>query len=1031
MYKFFNVQPKEKDTVQDYDSLNLYLKSIFDATENTYGYRRDEDDKQEWYQRYIDEVDEVWQKVKMWNNNYQWEKLEKFYCLVKANLQLRKGQGQYELFEDAKESYNEAVALLRKYVKQEEDDERDIVDLLIQLSLGKYFRNLGHGERRSYFHTAIYEMEKVERWIKAGGEKCGKQQTQIWLDVRVNIARAYKNLYELEESKKILGEIIHGIGDKAGDEASIALQKLQELNIEEVQQVETAPFYEQMEGDKDLYRLYLIQALVQLAIVYRKERKYPIATGLCQAVEAIDRGNMDAKNNLGVCHRKEGKYELAKREFKELKWRKNRFAEINYWKCVLNEMEKQDNYIFDEQEKESLKNFMERGKTDREIRLLKGRFLQQQEKVDEAYQIFRKLYEEYPYVKAGTIGLKAYYNMAKCLMMQEKYQQAKRILDVIIELCGENERLASIDRGWCMMQMNQYRAATQQYKLIMNINQKETEDELRQWKAPEDWPQFERMKVQNNLGECYLRTKNIPYAKIMFEKVCAEEKDNVAGISFIAQCYMLEGEKFRKMGNYDRAKSEYEQAINKLEMAQRLEVVEKRKKIGKEEEKDIQVISKCIAAKGELLQIVAEEKGVETIEYEQKAAEYRKYIERCLLYYPKFCYMQKTCYEIARFLKTLGDEEQYDILYRAFSGIQLWKKQEGWRAFSHYMNSQSYLCLKAKDRGRILMHLFLIYGDVMRIKEECRYSPNALDRDSIMPRHYTTIEVLKILLENQEQEKPKLRLWNSVYMNDPYEGVCFLDLLGHSGKNKEQLSKYFDYMQNNGGNLSPTNGNVYITSLTKEKDSLLMWMTYADMAEGCSIAFSDDFFDIRSRFDGPMGLPVYADDDYPLYQVQYIDEREAKKGNIKIVNTDTVLGKRNRRRALNKKEENIRKSMEAVCKNIQDLEEYMELLFQAGDPRIDAVHGFIADALNEVRFLFKYAEYEQEQEMRVVSYSYQPKFEEKFDVPRMYAEVDRPIQIKEVTLGPKIRQDKADEIVAWLYATGKVEMVTKSKIHIK
>lgn len=1038
MKNFFNVQSKNAEMIQNSEDMRLYLERIFDETEDQYSLRINEEEKKAWYEKCLNDVDAAWQKAESWQDNKDSEKLEKLYHLVKGNLLLRKGQNQDELFTNSKESYHDALKLLRKHVKQEEDGEWDIIDLLIQLSIGKYFRNLGHRERRSNFYIAISELEKVEQRIKAGMGENRREAACIWLDVRVNIGRAYKNLYNLTQAKKYFSEIIVGIGAKAGDEAQKALQKVEQLGVMKDKPVDGMEFYEQIEGDQALYRSYLIQGLVQLAIVYRKERKYDIARGLCDAVVMMNHDNVDAVNNLGVCYRKEGDYEKAKEKFEPLMKNKNRFAEINYWKCVLKEIEKTNDREMRDKDKADLNEFMKRGAEDREIRLLKGRFLQQQGKLKKAFKVFYKLYGEYPYIKPGTIGLKAYYSMAKCLIMLEKYQQAERILREIIKLC-EDDRLAGIDLGWCMMQMNQYKAAKEQYKTIMKISKTETEEELEGWCAPANWPQFERMKVQNNLGECYLRTKNIKYAKIMFEKVYREEKENVAAIGFMAQCHMLDGERARKKKDYNTAKSEYEEAIQKLEKVQRLELVQSQKKIRKDAEKDIQVISRLIVAKGAYIQIVAEETGTETEEYKEKALEYKKYIEGRLLYYPNFCYMQKACYEIARFLKALGNDEQYEILYRAFSDIHLWKEEEGWRTFSHYMKSQAFLCLKANERGKILMYLFLIYGDVIRIKEECRYSPDASNKNVIVPRHYTTINVLKILLADQnkkekqgEKSTAKLRLWNSVYMNDPYEGVCFLDLMGHraGNKGKKILSEYFPHLNNNETDLSPVSGNVYITSLTKQQDNLLMWMTYADKAEGCSIAFADDFFDIRSRIDGSMGFPVYADHDYPLYEVQYIDEKEAKNGNIRIINAEVLSGNQQVRKYADKAER-IRQSMEDILENIQALEKYMRPLFKADDPRADAIRGFIADALNEVRYLFKYAEYAQEQEMRVVSYSYNPQFDEKFDVPRMYAEVEREIQIKEVMLGAKISPEKTEEIVSWLYATGKVERVTKSGKHFK
>ena len=68
----------------------------------------------------------------------------------------------------------------------------------------------------------------------------------------------------------------------------------------------------------------------------------------------------------------------------------------------------------------------------------------------------------------------------------------------------------------------------------------------------------------------------------------------------------------------------------------------------------------------------------------------------------------------------------------------------------------------------------------------------------------------------------------------------------------------------------------------------------------------------------------------------------------------------------------------------------------------------------------------------MLHYSNEPKLdEENFEVPRLYVEVDRDIQIKEVKLGSKIGESQANEIVSWLKKTGKVEKITKSGRHYK
>lgn len=141
--------------------------------------------------------------------------------------------------------------------------------------------------------------------------------------------------------------------------------------------------------------------------------------------------------------------------------------------------------------------------------------------------------------------------------------------------------------------------------------------------------------------------------------------------------------------------------------------------------------------------------------------------------------------------------------------------------------------------------------------------------------------------------------------------------------------------------------------------------------------------------------------------------------------------------------EKVKRIEKSVC-NIWDyIEELQEWLEQNKDPDSqtkkqgigegsrEAVCSFVADALNEVRFLFKYSEYAKEEEMRLVRRSYDPKFDGNFAIPRMYTEVNREIQIEEVKLGAKVSPEETDEIVSWLYATGRVKRVTKSGRHYK
>lgn len=108
--------------------------------------------------------------------------------------------------------------------------------------------------------------------------------------------------------------------------------------------------------------------------------------------------------------------------FDELKEEHNRFATLHTLKCRLHEPLTNKGEIEDE-----FKKLLKNNPYDQEVRLLQGLFYQRCGKWDESQDIFRSLYKQSPYILKGTIGLKAYYNMALNLICQEQFYEAKTI----------------------------------------------------------------------------------------------------------------------------------------------------------------------------------------------------------------------------------------------------------------------------------------------------------------------------------------------------------------------------------------------------------------------------------------------------------------------------------------------------------------------------------------------------------------------------------------------------------------------------
>ncbi len=1088
MINFFQVT---KDTTEA--GIICFLKNVFNETENIhdpYGAQQDILDakgKQERYKNLLDRTERNWNS---WLEQKEHEAepssypAEKLHDVVLSNLYLRNGQCEEQKFHNTSESYKKALELLRKHRPPEKNSiegtngEDTLLNLLIHLNLGKYMRNMSYFESRSRFSLASHEFEKVKYFLEKEESFHDQNHMQIWLEAITNIGKCQKNRYELKESKSTFQGVVSGLLPWiSASKKNIFEQKHLKLSLSEPCETEKA-IYAHLKNEKQLSDLFFIRALIQLAIVYRKQRDYETAKAICEIVKAMEPENTDAINNLGVCYRKKGNLKEAIDCFKPLMERGNRFARINYWKCVLRQEESPQEK--GDASKEEIQKFLEQDKPnwayellqaqneqDWEHRLIQARFLQFQKDLKMAYAIFEKLYEKYPFIHYGTIGLKAYYNMAACLMQEGKYQQAKSILDEILNTCP-SDRLAKIDKGWCLMQANQYKAAKDLYLDVMNLpqnwadsaskmpdhtgtaagNASKTPDPIQNWKDSCSLSTYEQVKQLNNLGECYLRIGDIQKASILFQRVLDEESDNIEALNFKAQCLMQEGEQLEKEEKYDDAAEKYNKAITSLEDA-----ILRREHVDPDRKERLPLISHLIIAKAAYVQAV-NRKNAPLLNPEGQPAGTlisKDYLEYYLLYYPDASCSQKACCEFAEFLlgsdhSNSGSPDQEALnRYRAFSRIQLWKKEEGCEKFSHFIKSPEFMSTGASKRGKILAWLFLIYRDVRKIKETCRYSPKAACHEILIPAHYTTLNTLKKLAA---EENAYLRLWNSVYMNDPNEGSCFLELLKATCNNLPEqenadtaLSKYFPHLNNTKENLSPTNSNVYITSFCREKDDLQMWRLYGDDAKGCSLVFADDFFDIRSRIEGPLDLTEYSDHDYPLYEVQYIDEEKLMKdGEIKIVSSKKTETNRSSQISENRtlqmdetKAEQIKKHLESIWKHITNLQNWMTEKKQEIKPNsAAAVTAFLADALNEIRFLFKYSYFEKEEELRLVQFSYHPKFEnEAFPIPRMYINVEREIQLKEVMLGTKIKAQRKDEIVSWLYATGKVEKVTESQKHYK
>lgn len=142
------------------------------------------------------------------NNN-----VEKMKGIVKANILLRRGQVKAGSFDDPTDDYQWACVILEQLYKQREPENADFLEFLIQLNLGKYFRNMGmYMHRSDYYWRAHDEFENIlDKLVKSQNDNSSSNleinheaqswRSFIWLEAAMNLSRSELYLYDLKNAK--------------------------------------------------------------------------------------------------------------------------------------------------------------------------------------------------------------------------------------------------------------------------------------------------------------------------------------------------------------------------------------------------------------------------------------------------------------------------------------------------------------------------------------------------------------------------------------------------------------------------------------------------------------------------------------------------------------------------------------------------------------------------------------------------------------------------------------------------------------
>lgn len=380
-----------------------------------------------------------------------------------------------------------------------------------------------------------------------------------------------------------------------------------------------------------------------------------------------------------------------------------------------------------------------------------------------------------------------------------------------------------------------------------------------------------------------------------------------------------------------------------------------------------------------------------------------------------------------------GTPDSSKPLFSAFLRCDLYPER-GTTAFQNLKNNRAFQYYNAQMQGEILALLLEMYEPIKNLREshyvfvnKSEKESDTLDFTTFNPDkehivQYTTLNTLKALLKSADNEEkaPKLHVNNCGYMNDVFEGKLLMDYLYEETNVKSFLS--FDIATSE-SEIMPTAKNVYIASFTKETapfSRFEMWSIYGSDETGCWIGFEPTFFDIREEAQvdeklKPFFVSRYTDEDYPLYWMKYTNslkdsDKETvfhlKEAIIKIIKWYE-----------GKETNNIIPGTEGAKKSPQ---------WEAKK----AVTDFIADAVNEIRFLYKGEEYHFEREYRIVINSPDGIVDDREDTPRTYVTINRNLQNLNVTLGSKISRGRALRLATWMKQTGKVSSVQQSTLNL-
>lgn len=972
----------------------FYLKAIYDCTDALYSIKENKREILKGFDTFL----ELIKTALIFENKRNLN--SPIYCLVLGNIYMRKGQ--YKLENDTPDDNltNNAITQFKKITENLYNE----ISLLAKNNLGKCYRNLGSNPQKfdkTSLKKAKDNFEKVSEECKADPNK----YKNLFLNAKKNLGRCYMKMEEFEKAQQQFIEIIahqkkcEEYLDKKDFKKDTFYNKFDKDFEESLKEKKLNFGNVKSTNDSSL----LLESLINLAILKRKSFKYDEALAILYYVlTEIDSFNIDAINNIASCLRKQKKPkpDIARIYFEKVlkileNEKKNFYAELGIVKCLV-EKNDCDKAL---EELERLSNDYRRKD---EITLWKGICYKNKGENYHAIKLFNEIY--YPGdLDKNLITLKACDCIGECYLGMRKFSEAKIYFQKILEYHPDNIK-ALKDYGWCLQLLGEYKIAIEKYNKILKNKMPKSD--------------YEIISTKNNLGECYYLTDRFEDAKNIFEEILNIEEYNWHTLIHHGDCLIKWANKIIEIkAKYKDPKTETCKYFKEIfPFLNSNELKEIKQKNGNDLRTAID--SKCNkTVKNRFIDAIdnydsaslyinqnddmyehfdsqyilalclAGENNVEKIIDSKLEDKIKSWLNKSVKYI-----------ELSGGLKLFSYIKKKDDnrLYELYGDIQPAQLDPFYYPYNNIKRNRTYIKYKAKkngDCGKLLGELYQIYDAVLKIKNLCRVKNGQKNTYY----HYTRLNSLKLLLSKKDPENPpKFRLFNTACMNDPTEGIRFYEILNKTSKDRAEFNNYVLNSSVDDSMLSEYS-NVYISSLTSNSDDISMFYLYGNYGKGCSIRFDSDFFDLYdSKYQ----------DYYSLYKVYYLDD------NQKIINNET-----------DEELEKLNNALNFLTDKIKDFDLELKNITTNEDDKKE-IYNLVKNMFNEIRYLFKGEEYKNEKEYRVIKLSDKPLIDENPNIPRLYIEIDRDIELEEVILGPKV--SNGYQIVPWLKETKKVRSIKKS-----